>query len=881
MRTFAWLCAASIVLAAAPVEAQEGARRDDKAGKPEPKPEPQLTSPPELLEAADAEYPPDAGEREADVKVRIHIDATGTVTQVDLPEPVGGGFDEAARSAALRYRFKPAEFDGKPGPIVVETVIHFRRNLVPELPEEAPAPGDAAQPGVTPPAGTAVLEGTVKERGTRRNLVGVSVALLDLGRETETDVTGRFRFDGVPAGSHRVVALRTGYIRFADSVSLADGETSDVVLYLRTAGGSPYETIVEADREKLEVTRRTVTRRELTTVPGTFGDPLRVIQNLPGMARSPFALGLLLVRGSDPNDTGVFVDGHSVPLLYHFLGGPSILNPEFLESIDLYPGGFPARFGRFHGGIVDVNTRSPASDGVHGSAKVDVIDSGAYLRAPIGDHVTVAVAGRRSYVDALLPFILPEPDPGDTLVVVPVYWDYQARMDVELPRRSTLSILAFGSDDRLQLLQRSAEEMATYDLDTHIGFHRLRATLTVPIAGDLKLSISPVFGRDALSFSAGAQANTDITNSVLGVRERFSGKLTERLHLDTGIDLDSRVTRFNALLPNPDDIRNPEVMIDLPSEALSRTIDMYGLGLYGEVAWDIGAGVRVIPGLRYDLYLLNGKPRFSFDPRIVARWTAWPKTTFKGYVGLYREAPPPEALDNVFGNPDLKLESAVHTGFGVEQQLTRNISIDAEAYYIARDDLAAFEEGVTERPDGTLQRIFYDSDGVGDTVGLEVLLKHKVTDRFYGWLSYTLSRSTLLRDPEDDRTLTPFDQTHNLIAVASYRLPSGWEFGARIRYSTGLPETPILDGTYDSDEDDYQPVRGPMFSHRRQPFTEINLRVDKTWTFDTWSFGAYLDVINVLNAENPEATQYDYRFRATAPIRGVPIVPTLGLKGQW
>jgi hypothetical protein len=709
----------------------------------------------------------------------------------------------------------------------------------------------------------------------------VVVALRELDRDVETDADGRFRFDGLPAGTHPVVALRPGYVRLTSQVALAEGETGEVVLWLRPTGGSPYETLVEAEREPLEVTRRTVTSRELTTVPGTFGDPLRVIQNLPGLARSPFASGLLLVRGSDPSDTGVFIDGHNVPLLYHFLGGPSILNPEFLDSIDLYPGGFPARFGRFHGGVVEVNTRSPASDGVHGSAKVDLIDSGAYLRAPIGKHVTVAVAARRSYIDALLPLVLPEPSPGDTLVVVPVYWDYQARMDVALPNNARLSVMAFGSDDRLDLLQRTGEEMAEYDLDSHIGFHRLRTTLTLPIHGDLKLSLSPVFGRDNLSFSAGDTTSTDITNTVIGIRERLHGKAHPRVHIDAGIDLDYRVTRFSATIPNPDDIRDPTVMIDIPSEILSRAIDQYGLGLYAEAAWDIGGGVRLIPGVRGDVLLLNGKPRTSFDPRVTARWTAWPRTTFKSYVGLYHQPAPPEALDNVFGNPDLRLERAVHTGAGVEQELTRNVTLDAEVYYIARDQLTTFERGVVPRGDGTLRRIFYDNDGVGSTVGLEVLLKHKVTERFYGWLSYTLSRSLLQRDADERMAPTVFDQPHNLIAVASYRLPSGWELGARLRFSSGRPETPILEGTYDADADRYRPLRGERNSARRQPFTELNLRLDKTWLFDTWSFSAYLDVINVFNAENPEATQYDYRFRDTAPVRGVPIVPTLGLKGHW
>ena len=126
-----------------------------------------------------------------------------------------------------------------------------------------------------------------------------------------------------------------------------------------------------------------------------------------------------------------------------------------------------------------------------------------------------------------------------------------------------------------------------------------------------------------------------------------------------------------------------------------------------------------------------------------------------------------------------------------------------------------------------------------------------------------------------------YDQTHNLIVLGSYRLGRGWELGARFRYSTARPETPVVDGTYDSDDDEFRPVRGDRLSIRRASFAELNLRIDKTWTFDTWSFGAYLDVINVFNAENPEATQYDYRFRDTASVRGVPIIPTLGLKGQW
>src|SRR5258708_38766883 len=101
-----------------------------------------------------------------------------------------------------------------------------------------------------------------------------------------------------------------------------------------------YESHVRAKREGEEVTRHTLVKDELTTVPGTFGDPLRVIQNLPGVARIPYGLGQLVVRGAAPQDSGVFIDGQKGPYVFHFLGGPSVLTPSLIDKVDFYPRGF-------------------------------------------------------------------------------------------------------------------------------------------------------------------------------------------------------------------------------------------------------------------------------------------------------------------------------------------------------------------------------------------------------------------------------------------------------------------------------------------------------------------------------------------------------------
>jgi TonB family protein len=878
-----------LALLGGPAAAQDGARRDEQPAPP-PAKKPVLTRPPELVQGAAPEYPAAAAAAglAAAVKVRLTIDANGAVTDAVVVAPVGNGFDEAAVAAARQYRFRPAEWDGVPGPITVETTIHFELEKV-EVPEEK-APPPAARLSAPGHAGDAkkpvTIEGRALERGVRRRLPGVIVSVSELGLDAVTDEEGRFYFHGVPPGKYTLVAVDEKFDRFKRSLELGAREKIDVTLYMRPIGGNPYETVVEGEREVLEVTRRTLDRRQMTTVPGTFGDPIRVIQTLPGVARTPFGGGFLLIRGSNPDDSGVFIDGHRVPLLFHFLGGPSILNPEFLERIDLYPGGFPARFGRAHGGIVSVETRSAKSDGVHGSADVDLLDSGAYLRFPVGDHGAFAIAGRRSYIDQLLPFVLPDEKPGQTLIVVPIYYDYQARFDWDAGREGKAALFLIGSGDTLDVLSEDSDAEETLSLNSAIRFLRVIGSYKRPVSGGFDLTLSPAWGRDSVTFAASqsdaqtAYTSLGIHQETLAYRMRLEGKLLKNVLLDAGLDLESRVTKYTITAALDFDVRADNDRNE-PLTSASRATDMYGYAAHADLAIDIGRA-RLIPGLRFDGYLLDGKPRYNLDPRLVLRYAIDDHWTAKGYVGLYHQPPQPEALDEQFGNPDLGLEWAVHTGVGGEWKPTRLWSADAEVYYIDRNDLVEFTRDATVDPmTGEVDPVNFRNSRIGDTVGLEVLLRREVTRNLYGWLSYTLSRTRELEFDDDDYELSTFDQTHVGNAVASYKFRNGWEVGARYRYATGRPSTPVVGGTYDADDGDYRNVSGGFRTARRKAFQQTDVRVEKTWVFDTWMIGAYLDVQNVFNVENVEATQYDYRRRESAPVTSVPFLPILGVRGQW
>ncbi|HWN70507.1 MAG TPA: TonB-dependent receptor [Haliangium sp.] len=889
--------------------AQDGARREEGTQQV-PAPAPTLTKAPELIEAVAPVYPPAALEAglAAAVTVRIHIDATGTVTQVDVVTPVGNGFDEAAVEAAQQYVFAPAEWDGKPGPIIVETTIHFtiQQQEEPEPePEPPPGPGDGTSGPASDPAAQGppahggdfrkpiTVSGEAVERGSRRRLSGIIVSLAELGMDAVTDDDGKFYFHGVPPGEYRVLAVDDRYDRLERKLAItAKGERVEIRLWMRAKGGNPYETIVEGEREVLEVTRRTLDRRQLTSVPGTFGDPLRVIQALPGMAQSPFNTGLLLIRGSNPDDSAIFIDGHRVPLIFHFLAGPSILNPEFIDSIDLYPGGYPARFGRVLGGVVTVETRPSKSDGVHGSADVDILDSGAYVRFPVGKNASLSLAGRRSYLDFVLEAFLPEQGPGAQLVVVPVYYDYQLRFDYDFGAEGTASVFFLQSRDTLDVLSKDPDAEQSLDISTSIGFSRLIGTYRRPIGGGLRLTMSPVFGRDRVSFSGG-QADTtgdftsaDIIQDTLGYRMRLDGRISPLVVLDAGIDIESRVTRYDLRVPLFSDFAPVGDQVDVPPEDYEQTVDFFAYGLHADVGWDATDELRIVPGLRFDGYWLAGARRSTIDPRLVARYRIDDAWLAKGYVGLFHQPPQPETVDSFVGNPELELEHALHVGLGGEWTPRKHWKVDAEVYYVDRYNQVAFTEEREVREDPRTGEVIVDplwlvNSATGNTMGFELLVKREVTRNLYGWLAYTLSRTVNRTAPDEPETPNFTDQRHVLNAVASYRLDSGWEIGGRLRFFTSRPITPLLDGTFNGDETEYDPLPGPMLSDRRRPSHQVDVRVEKTWVFDYFTIGAYLDIQNLYNAKNIEGVQYDYRFREQAAVTSVPFLPTLGVRGQW
>ena len=173
------------------------------------------------------------------------------------------------------------------------------------------------------------------------------------------------------------------------------------------------------------------------------------------------------------------------------------------------------------------------------------------------------------------------------------------------------------------------------------------------------------------------------------------------------------------------------------------------------------------------------------------------------------------------------------------------------------------------------------NDGSGRSYGAEVLLRHAPSGEFFGWVSYTLMRSERYEPATDSYRLFDFDQTHILTILGQYKFNSRWELGARYRFVTGIPQTPIVGSVYNSRDNVYEPILGQKNSTRLPSFQQLDLRVDRIWRYDTWTLNGYFEVQNLYNYENVEGYRYDYDFRNKRPVTGLPVIPSLGIRGSF
>ncbi len=734
-------------------------------------------------------------------------------------------------------------------------------------------------------------KGQVLERGTKRPLEGVNVFILPYRLKAVTDNQGRFRVDGkdISEGTFEWVINAPGYLRWKrksttgtdDAIHAQEGR----IIYLeRESYGVALETTVTDKAERRDQAKKSLTQSQFLLMPGAQGDPVKAVQNLPGVARTVGFSSQIIVQGSAPQDTDYAIDTHNVPLIFHFGGLTSVIFPEATEQVDFFSGGYGAEYSRAIGGVINLTTRAPRRDRWGGLLFADTQKAGVLVEGAVSEKGSLLIAGRYSYVGAVLRQVLAD-NPQFNLTVAPEFADLVVRYDHAIADNIKFKVVSISSRDTLEFLFREplrSNPSLRGNFRNETSFWRVIPQLDIKHDNSRRSQFSIGFGQDRISVDTSGNF-FDLLSETLTVRGEHEIEVNP--HWKTQLGVDNQYFNTKVRFRFPESTSQGGVGGPLSGGSIRELDNRTKFNLIGgywrnEISPSEDNPWTFIPSLRWDYFA----PTKEFLPaaRIQARYKVDPSLTLKSAGGLYFQPPQPQEIANGFGNPDLKSPRSWHLTFGADKTWRSDVgdelSLQGQGFYRLFERLVVQSSKFVDRGRG-LEPERFNNEGFGRSFGLEVLLKWD-SKPWSTWVTYTLSRSTRTQ-PDRGEFPFQFDQTHNLNWIVQRDFSRNWILSSRLRYVTGNPNTPVNAGVFDSNNDAYVPIRGAFFSDRLRDFVQWDLRVDKKWISDDWILWVYLDIQNVTNAQNPEDIRYAYDFSSKTTINGLPLFPLLGVRGEF
>ncbi|MCB1175217.1 MAG: TonB-dependent receptor [Leptospiraceae bacterium] len=589
---------------------------------------------------------------------------------------------------------------------------------------------------------------------------------------------------------------------------------------------------VFGSRDATRLSRHRLSQSDIRRLPGAYGDSLRGIESLPGVSRAPsvgvgpssninfqnfidfgvtigppysnsVGSGYLVIRGGGPRSSRVFLDGIPVYYPYHLGDQSSVINNDFIESVDVYTGSFPVLYGNSTGGIIALNSAEEVKK-PGGHINIALFLSDVYFEMPLSQNSFAIATARKSYPNVLLLKAVPDAVPDNAQFAD--YADGQFKILWRLAPRHSLMFLSLAARDLLNYT-KSVDELdgSDGDLLSLLGFVQNPGNTNTD--GRPPVGLDRRFVSQGLRYeaSAGAVFQNRLTISASHFREdfelRFDSPATGESIFDFFVedertesilrnesqmalwqnhvilkigaetwlydwhiglrDLTPRQTN-NTLTEAFDDIINS--LLDT-SPAFRALYDRDANTFFTNAAWaELEMQfwrLRLVPAVRSDYWSLSGSR--GVGPRLMLEF-AIPETGTTLLAAASRHFSLPleqNVLSRQAGNPHLAMETADHAAVGIDQQFGREWSLKLEGYRKQFQDLVVADDFIVEpwslrtHPRDLAENssaialdpfenryLEWSNDGTGESYGFELLIKKvraSETAGFFGWISYTLS----------------------------------------------------------------------------------------------------------------------------------------------
>lgn len=767
------------------------------------------------------------------------------------------------------------------------------------------------------------VKGTVIDKSSRQPLEFINVMIVGLNKGGVTDAEGKFSIEQVPPGIYRLQASAIGYktvitpeyiLSTRDLHIQIEMEENQTELEGVTITASPFRRDIESP-----VSLRIIGLQEIEKSPGANRDISRIVQSYPGVAFSPIGYrNDLIVRGGSPSENRFYLDGVEIPNINHFStqgasGGPvGILNADLIREVNFYTGAFPTDKGNALSSVLDFKLRDGDMERNSVKATLGASEVSLASNGHLGKKTSYLVSVRQSYLQFLFDML--------GLPFLPTFTDAQFKLKTRFDAQNELTVLGLGGIDKMKLNTKADDEDNEYILSYLPKIQQETFTLGTVYRHYAGAHVQSVIASHSYLNNRNTKyrQNDESNPDNLTLRLRSTEQNTQfRLENSSSFRNWKVTVGANLDYSQYSNITFQKVYTDHAQTFDYQTyLDIMRWGLFGTINYtSIDERFTASLGLRADANNYSAamkdmtdqlSPRLSLSYQLTEHWS------LSGNAGLYYQLPPYTALgfknnNGLYANKyALRYMQVSQGSIDINWRKGDTFEVSLEGFYKDYDKIPlSVADGIPltckGNDYGVIGNELLTSTAQGRSYGAELLLKWLIAKKLNLASSFTLFKSEYRNNKESEYIASAWDNRFIFNLRGTYNLPRHWSVGMKVSCIGGAPYTP-----YDADKSSlvtaWNAQGKPYYDYTRYneerlpAFTQVDIRIDKTFYLKRCMLGFYIDLQNIAGSKlkqadvlmstgvikNPDAPIAGQRYvmKSVKQESGT-LLPTLGITFEY
>lgn len=716
------------------------------------------------------------------------------------------------------------------------------------------------------------VSGFVKDRDNGERLIGANITETGTPNGTMSDYNGYFSLVVRDNPS-----VRVSFIGYEDQVlNLNAGNDTIIEVALSRNVEQLSEVTVSAEKKR-NVNISTLDYARMTQTPSLGGKPdvIKALQLLPGISSQKEGSSLMIVRGGDPGQNLYLFD--NVPVIYvnHLGGFMSVFNPEIINNIDVYKGGFPSRYGGRLSSVMDITQREGDYSTCKGSFSAGITDLSFNYEGPAGfKNSSFIVGARKTLFDPIMALIQISPAASGDYIVAYGFHDFNGKFSWKPDQKKSLSVNLYQGDDYLNYWSLKKEKYRMGDIwGNWLISAKYNTILSSGLFSSSSLSFTRYRLREFMKYNIPDQDTAiafkeSYKSSVRDLSFRSGLKFTasERWFAEFGIQ-----SSFLSMIPNETYISAQAV------QQQTKPVNSFESAIYADNKFIVKNKLSITPGFRINYHITRGFSDLSFEPRLNAEMKLSENHSLSiSYMKVSQYSHLVFTTGNIMNNevwipagkkiPPAKSDQATAgwNGSFMNGKFTSELSF----YFKDMYNLSAYRDGYTSLMGDENWITKVETGGKGRSMGVELLIR-KNSGNWTGFISYVRSKTTR-QFPNINggkQYLFDYNRPNNLSVTLNRKINNNLSLNFVWIYQSGLPFTEAIGRQYiPSVIDD---IQGNDFFYEGLIYGERNgarmrdyhrLDVGLTWSRYNrknnkveWNFSIY----NLYNRHNPVFYYYN------------------------